>query len=200
MPLAFHIVLYYKLTIFDIKAEQKTMAISMWFSSATAANLCRTHFQKHPSPSFPVNICLPPTKLNLQQLLCAAAAAESQTGPVKKANRKKRKGKNESSSNSVSKSKSKPKSVKEVSWSDVDVEIVDDDYDNEESSNDGSFGYSTAPLPKPPAGFVVDDTGRVLMASNKRIATIVSSLFCKSLLLRFFFITWSGTDFIFLIC
>ncbi|XP_057492739.1 uncharacterized protein LOC130778240 isoform X2 [Actinidia eriantha] len=29
------------------------------------------------------------------------------------------------------------------------------------------------PLPKPPAGFIVDDLGRVLMISNKRITTIV---------------------------
>lgn len=32
-------------------------------------------------------------------------------------------------------------------------------------------------LPKPPAGFVLEDHGRVLLASNKRIATIVSTFF-----------------------
>ncbi|KZV52353.1 hypothetical protein F511_22556 [Dorcoceras hygrometricum] len=36
-------------------------------------------------------------------------------------------------------------------------------------------GYGSLPLPKPPAGFVLDDHGRVLMASNKRIVTIVDS-------------------------
>ncbi|KAK9096125.1 hypothetical protein Sjap_021622 [Stephania japonica] len=33
-----------------------------------------------------------------------------------------------------------------------------------------------SPLPKPPAGFVVDSMGRVLMASSKRLVTIVDSL------------------------
>ncbi|RWW22559.1 hypothetical protein BHE74_00011655 [Ensete ventricosum] len=31
----------------------------------------------------------------------------------------------------------------------------------------------SSPLPKPPAGFVLDDHGRVLLASSKRIVTIV---------------------------
>ncbi|TXG60283.1 hypothetical protein EZV62_014856 [Acer yangbiense] len=135
------------------------MAYSMSFSSP-ATNLCPTHIHKHPFLSFPLSISVPnqnpTTKLTLQ--LCLAAA-KSQTGPVKKTNNRKKK-----------------KKVKN------DVEIVDDDVEivvDEaiESSDSGSFGYQPTPLPKPPAGFVVDDTGRVLMASNKRIATIVSSFF-----------------------
>ena len=48
-----------------------------------------------------------------------------------------------------------------------------DDLENElEIEEDGLDVYQ--PLPKPPAGFIVDDLGRVLMISNKRIATIVS--------------------------
>lgn len=35
---------------------------------------------------------------------------------------------------------------------------------------------SSFPLPKPPAGFVVDALGKVLLASSRRIATIVSNL------------------------
>ncbi|KAK1287360.1 hypothetical protein QJS10_CPB19g00154 [Acorus calamus] len=50
------------------------------------------------------------------------------------------------------------------------VEVLDD---GEPPSRGGSQLYS--PLPKPPAGFVLDGHGRVLMASNKRIATIVDS-------------------------
>ncbi|KAK1553015.1 hypothetical protein Q3G72_027223 [Acer saccharum] len=133
------------------------MAYSMSFSSS-ATNLCPTHIHKHPFLSFPLSISVPnqnpTTKLTLQ--LCLAAA-KSQTGPVKKTNNRKKK-----------------KKVKN------DVEIVDDDVevvvdDEIESYDSGSFGYQPTPLPKPPAGFVVDDTGRVLMASNKRIATIVDS-------------------------
>ncbi|KAL5755422.1 hypothetical protein ACOSP7_023642 [Xanthoceras sorbifolium] len=139
------------------------MAFSMSFLPAT--NLFPSQIHNHPCLSFPVSISVPnqnPTKLTFQ--LCLAA--KSQTGPVKKRSssppngkKKKKKEKNDNSN-----------SVKQLTWNDVDV--VDDET---ELSNSESFGYHTTPLPKPPAGFVVDDTGRVLMASNKRIATIVDS-------------------------
>lgn len=68
-----------------------------------------------------------------------------------------------------------------------DVEIVEetDDYNDDGSSSSSittrSLAYHPPPLPKPPAGFVVDDTGRVLMASNKRLVTIVSFSFLEAL-------------------
>jgi hypothetical protein len=34
------------------------------------------------------------------------------------------------------------------------------------------------PLPKPPAGFVVDDTGKLLSSSNDQLATLVSFISC----------------------
>lgn len=69
-----------------------------------------------------------------------------------------------------------------------DVEIVKGEVDNDNdedsytysnsSSNSRSLSYlPNTPLPKPPAGFVVDESGRVLMASDKRIVTIVSDSF-----------------------
>ncbi|XWS33120.1 hypothetical protein CRYUN_Cryun22dG0051400 [Craigia yunnanensis] len=68
--------------------------------------------------------------------------------------------------------------LKELSLSDVEI-VEETDDDNEESASSSttprSLAYHPPPLPKPPAGFVVDDTGRVLTASNKRIATIVDS-------------------------
>ncbi|KAH0464745.1 hypothetical protein IEQ34_004848 [Dendrobium chrysotoxum] len=39
----------------------------------------------------------------------------------------------------------------------------------------GQRSSHLSPLPKPPAGFVLDDHGRVLLASNKRITTIVDA-------------------------
>lgn len=51
-----------------------------------------------------------------------------------------------------------------------DVEI-EDGFSGTESK---SVPYQPLPLPKPPAGFILDDQGRVVMVSPKRIATIVS--------------------------
>ncbi|KAH9668638.1 hypothetical protein KPL70_021475 [Citrus sinensis] len=135
----------------------------MGFSiSLTSTNVWCSHFQilKHPFVSFPVS------NLNFVKLspqLCLAAAksqsqSQSQTGtggPVKKRSPNKMKKK---------KSRAEQTSLQDLSFNDVDVEILNDDEN-----------YPPTPLPKPPAGFVVDDTGRVLMASDKRIATIVDS-------------------------
>ncbi|KAJ0097276.1 hypothetical protein Patl1_28047 [Pistacia atlantica] len=126
------------------------MAFSSSLTSTSSTNLCSTHFHKHPFLSFPVSISLSVPNQNLTTL---CLAAKSQTGPVKKRspNKKRKKDGNENSVDKLSSS---------------DVEVLDDnDYENE----------SLGPLPKPPAGFIVDETGRVLVASSKRIATIVDS-------------------------
>ncbi|KAG9457078.1 hypothetical protein H6P81_001586 [Aristolochia fimbriata] len=70
-------------------------------------------------------------------------AAKQQTGSVKK--------------------KSSPKKKR----SPVEPIIVSDDDETTSAS------YRPSPLPKPPAGFILDSHGRVLMASSKRIVTIV---------------------------
>ncbi|KAK4780302.1 hypothetical protein SAY87_016408 [Trapa incisa] len=95
-------------------------------------------------------------------------AAKSQKGPVKR---------RQSPSSSVSpgtrkwKKKGKSPSVGE------DVDIVDDfvlsDGDDKGEMATSSDGYQPSPLPSPPAGFVVDDQGRVVMVSNRRLATII---------------------------
>jgi hypothetical protein len=74
------------------------------------------------------------------------------------------------------KKKRKGGESKDLSFS--EVEIVDDfgAGSSDSGSDSRSLGYHPTPLPKPPAGFVVDDHGKVLMASSKRIASIVSSL------------------------
>lgn len=74
-----------------------------------------------------------------------------------------------------------------------DVEVVrelgvvgndDDDVVEYLGSDARSLPHQPMPLPKPPAGFVVDNHGRVVMASAaaKRIATIVSSVLLYLLL------------------
>lgn len=54
-----------------------------------------------------------------------------------------------------------------------DLEILEEEERECPSKSKQSEAYVPLPLPKPPAGFVVDEQGRVLMASSKRIATIV---------------------------
>ncbi|XP_051127058.1 uncharacterized protein LOC127248646 [Andrographis paniculata] len=51
------------------------------------------------------------------------------------------------------------------------VEVLESPSESETQSP-----YAALPLPKPPAGFVLDEQGRVLMASDKRIATIVDPI------------------------
>jgi hypothetical protein len=49
------------------------------------------------------------------------------------------------------------------------------DYDEEEEEEEGRFagGTRAASMPKPPAGFVLDDKGRCIAAASKRIVTII---------------------------
>ncbi|XVE83401.1 hypothetical protein DITRI_Ditri16bG0086000 [Diplodiscus trichospermus] len=147
------------------------MASSVSFTTPPSTFPCFHH--KNPFPSFPISLpCQNPSHTSASALFPLCFAARSQTGgPVKKrsssasGNKKRRKGKKGDGDNNL----------KDLSFR--DVEIVDEtDYDEgsvSSSSATRSLAYHPPPLPKPPAGFVVDDTGRVLMASDKRIATIV---------------------------
>ncbi|XP_044498436.1 uncharacterized protein LOC123220321 isoform X2 [Mangifera indica] len=127
------------------------MAFCMSSTLSPLTNLCSTHFHKQPFLSFPLSLSRSVANQNLSSL---CLAAKSQTGPVKK-----------HSPNNKKKTKDRNKnSIDELSLSDVEI-VADNDYKNE----------PLEPLPKPPAGFVVDESGRVLVASNKRIATIVDS-------------------------
>ncbi|KAF6170538.1 hypothetical protein GIB67_031946 [Kingdonia uniflora] len=76
-------------------------------------------------------------------------------------------------SNSVKK-KSPPKKRGFTSKTLIEVE-PDVGNGSSSASITHSNSYQPSPLPKPPAGFVVDQHGNVLMASSKRIATIVDS-------------------------
>ncbi|XP_062148543.1 uncharacterized protein LOC133857335 isoform X1 [Alnus glutinosa] len=158
---------------------QSTMSSSISTSpAARSSNLSffSFHLHHHPLLPFPTSISLPipypsPTA-TLRLTLCRAA--NSQTGPVKKrpSNKKKKK------------SKASGGGSEGLNLSDVevvrDLGVVDNDVDGDDGegglSSDGrSLPYQPMPLPKPPAGFVVDDHGRVVMASDpvKRIATVV---------------------------
>ncbi|XVF14782.1 hypothetical protein REPUB_Repub09cG0091200 [Reevesia pubescens] len=133
------------------------------------------HHENHPFPSFPVSV--PCLNLRRSSSLCLAAKSQA-GGPVKKrsssaaGDKKRRKGK---AGDAVA-----DDNLKELSLRDVEIVEDNDDVDDGLASysttttSRRSLAYHPSPLPKPPAGFVVDNTGRVVMASNKRIATIVS--------------------------
>jgi hypothetical protein len=146
--------------------------------------------------SFPISIQNP----NSIRLPICHATAKSQTGPVKKRS-------SSSSTASPNTNKKKKRRSKGGSGDNLnlrDVEIVKDDGgladvqvddDDDDDSDDGFYSDSvsrkvsthpTMPLPKPPAGFVVDDSGRVLLASTKRIVTMVISFLLLSIVFFFF--------------
>ncbi|KAL6223243.1 hypothetical protein ACLB2K_006631 [Fragaria x ananassa] len=134
------------------------MAVSL---STPTSTLHRFHLLSscHSNQLFPVSLSLPTPTRTLLLISCCAAAkphVNKNRSPPSPANNK-TKGKKKRKGKDVSISK---------------IEIVDDDFGGEDSDS-RSLGYHPTPLPKPPAGFVVDDHGRVLMASSKRIASIV---------------------------
>ncbi|KAJ8447185.1 hypothetical protein Cgig2_022914 [Carnegiea gigantea] len=125
-------------------------------------------------PLFPSSICISTLKpfslthlrLQLQPIVCFA---KQQSRSVKPNKKKKKKG------------TAVPKD-----FSLGDIEIVEEGESLEELEREGgrkskrSEDSVPLPLPKPPAGFVVDDVGCVLMVAPHRIATIVE---CPSTLL-----------------
>ncbi|KAI4343475.1 hypothetical protein L6164_010818 [Bauhinia variegata] len=131
---------------------------------------CFTYVSLHLNQSFPSSLSFPIPNYSCSRLrLTLCHAAKSQTGPVKKrsssaANKKKKKGKGGADD-------SKALNLSDVEIVD-DFTVVDDDYDGHSSSS-SSLPYHPTPLPKSPAGFVVDEHGKVLLASTKRLATIV---------------------------
>ncbi|XP_042020411.1 uncharacterized protein LOC121768108 [Salvia splendens] len=98
-------------------------------------------------------------------LRCYAAAKQQKSGgaPPTTTTKKKRKPSSKSGSKKV------VGDDFEIEKSGGGVEVM------ESPSESAQSPYSALPLPNPPAGFVLDEQGRVLMASNKRIATIVDS-------------------------
>ncbi|KAE8655931.1 BTB/POZ domain-containing protein TNFAIP1 isoform 2 [Hibiscus syriacus] len=150
-------------------------------STSTPPSASPFFHSKNPFPSFPIWVsCRNQGKSSASVLFPLCFAAKSQTGgPVKKrsssaaGNKKRRKGKSGNDDDNL-----KGLSLRDVEIVEDDDDVVVDEGSSSSSSSTSttsrrSLAYYPSPLPKPPAGFVVDDTGRVLMASNKRIATVV---------------------------
>ncbi|KAK4373676.1 hypothetical protein RND71_009060 [Anisodus tanguticus] len=126
-------------------------------SSSSPSNLSAIFPNSKITPLFPIpTIYSNNYRKNTFRLSLSCFAAKQQTGPVKK----------RTSPNT--KKKNKPSNF-DANVGEIDVEV------EEKGLQQSSERYHPLPLPKPPAGFVLDEQGRVLMASNKRIATIVDS-------------------------
>lgn len=117
--------------------------------------------------------------------LCCYAAAKQQKGGAPP---KKKKPSNKSNT------KKGIENDFEIEKSGGGVEVLESPSQSDESP------YSALPLPKPPAGFVLDDEGRVLMASNKRIATIVSFNFLFSTLLFIIVLSFCFAFYLYTMC
>ncbi|GMJ03911.1 hypothetical protein like AT4G33480 [Hibiscus trionum] len=147
------------------------MASSISFPSTPPPSFFPSLHHKYPFPSFPISL---PNNTSASTLLPLRFASKSQAGgPVEKPSNKKRsKGKRDYVDDDF-----KVLSVR-------DVEIVEGNVDvnqrlasvSSTTNTTRSLPYHPQSLPKPPAGFLLDDTGRILKVSNKRVATIVDSV------------------------
>lgn len=133
--------------------------------------------------SSPISVSFPApnsrsTRLRLHLL---RAAAKQQTGQIKKHSPP-------SGDNKKKKNKSRGGNSKTKRFIDVEImnefDVVehskvirvddeDEDDGNWPSTSDSSLAYQPDSLPKPPAGFVLDNDGNVVMVSNKILATII---------------------------
>ncbi|KAL8096427.1 hypothetical protein AgCh_037404 [Apium graveolens] len=109
-----------------------------------------------------------PRKPTSNSLQFTCLAAKQSTNPVNKKRKKKPSSDyNNNKSSSSSSSKKKNDVYKGFSVS----EFVENDEDEEVDEEVEAYQS----MPKPPAGFVVDEQGKVVLVSNKRIVTIVDS-------------------------
>ncbi|CAF2147202.1 unnamed protein product [Brassica napus] len=131
-------------------------------SPSSTLSYSNIHQFPNPSSSFPVSLSVSsPSNTRRRLRLSITSALNPQT---KKAST--------GSGGTSKKRKKKGKSVNlEENWKlrEADAVLEEEDYDDD----DGSLANCPPTIPKPPAGFVIDETGRVLMASKKRIATVV---------------------------
>ncbi|KAJ0692034.1 hypothetical protein HanPI659440_Chr15g0581461 [Helianthus annuus] len=108
-----------------------------------------------------------PTSKNLFICFAAKQQQQQQSGPVKK----------RQSSNNNSKKPAKNKGKNGGSGAGFKKGFKGSEEESDEfeetGSSSGKARYQPLPLPKPPAGFLVDDQGRVVAVSDRRIATIV---------------------------
>ncbi|VFQ63558.1 unnamed protein product [Cuscuta campestris] len=129
-------------------------------TSSTSSILLQTssHNSQFKSP-FPISIPFSSSHHHRPLRMCCNAAAKQHPGPVKKR------------PNSKSKKMKKKMSPSSSTVLEADEIYEDSEGESHDRAPTPSGGYPQ--LPNPPAGFVLDEQGRVLMVSNKRLFTIV---------------------------
>ncbi|GAA0153870.1 hypothetical protein LIER_12004 [Lithospermum erythrorhizon] len=152
----------------------------MALSITSSNSFFNTNPYPNPSIIYPQQFTLsfPCTTKKPNPFTCKASSspnsAKSSSGSVKKhqnSNTKKKKNPNKINNNNGKKMNPNNKSKGAI----FEVEVEDDDDDDFEVVDEGVERYQPLPLPKPPAGFILDGQGRVLTASSRRITTIVDS-------------------------
>jgi hypothetical protein len=107
-----------------------------------------------------------------QPIFCSSSNVQ----PKKHSPSSSTKNKNKNLTNNNNNDKKKKKNNNKKS----NVEISDS---NSTSTSKSSLPpHVPTPLPKPPAGFIVDDTGKLLSSSNDQLATLVSFISCYSVI------------------
>ncbi|XP_027342154.1 uncharacterized protein LOC113854973 isoform X1 [Abrus precatorius] len=135
------------------------MAVSWCHSSTFNLKSLSTILKFNFPSSFSVSFPIPNSNSSFTTLSCRAT--NSQTGPVKPKKKKKKK-------------KSAVVDDDSLSMNPNDFEILNDfTLRNDVDSSNSSIPYPSMPLPEPPAGFVLDDNGKVLHASTDRLVTVV---------------------------
>ncbi|CAM8946712.1 unnamed protein product [Rhodiola kirilowii] len=162
---------------FPISVSTPATSTTLSYSTSPSFSANSIHLSTSSRPrnsysnSLPYPHFLPLSSSRGMSIRCAA---KQQSGPVKK-----RQASTTTSTTAAAKKKRKKKSGEDDGGQGFKGDFRDVD-DEGESSSSAALGvvtrsqsYQPVPLPNPPAGFVLDNHGRVLMASSKRIATII---------------------------
>ncbi|WCJ37768.1 hypothetical protein M5689_018872 [Euphorbia peplus] len=152
------------------------VSVSISISQLNKLSFFSSSTSSHTQTNKLISIRNPNPNPNPRSSSVLCLATRSPSGPLNKRS---------SSDTSKKKTTTKKKKSNKTSTSGLrDIEIVKDedhvvqlhhfeDSTSTSKSTSLSFDPTTTPLPNPPAGFLLDQSGKVLVASNKRIATIV---------------------------
>ncbi|KAK1367077.1 BTB/POZ domain protein TNFAIP protein [Heracleum sosnowskyi] len=143
-------------------------------SSNTISIPLNSHFKHTTIPPLSISFHNSnPRKPKSSSLQFTCLAAKQSTNPVNKKRKKKPSSDYNNNNKTSTSSSSKKKSDVYKGFGVNEFVVEDEGEDEEEEAAAAAAAYQS--MPKPPAGFVVDEQGKVLMVANKRIVSIVDS-------------------------